>query len=145
MMKTMALVALTGTALFAAAVSEKVTSRQGSVELRGANGEIICTAPFGEQMVLLKTQGDQALVKALCDRGWVQADKIQKVAAPAKDKDMTMSNVEVQGYTDLNYLRSVFGQPNYIDPPTVEITRDFRDFLTHTIDRESQERTHGEN
>lgn len=145
MKKIVALVALATAATFAASVTEKVTSKQGGVELLTADGKIICTAPYGEQMTVLKTQGDMAMVKALCDKGWVPIDKIQKVAAPAKDKIYTMGPVDVSGHTDTEYLLNVFGNDNVIPPPEVEIKRDFRDFLTHTIDRENQERAHGEN
>jgi len=129
-----------------AAPVQKVTSKQGGVDLRRTpTGEIICTAPFGEEMALLIYEGDNALVKAQCAKGWVASDKLQRVAAPAKDKSLILSDYEVNGYNDLNRLIDIFNGDNALPPPEVEITRDFRDFLTHTVDRESQERQHGEN
>jgi len=143
MKKLVTIIALASMVPFAATV-EKVTSKQGGVDLRRTiDGEIICTAPFGEEMQLLKREGNSAFVKALCAKGWVPTEQVQKVVG-AKSKSIELGPVSIDGSTDNNYLQNIFNT-NLIDPPEVEIKRDFRDFLTHTVDRESQERAHGEN
>lgn len=129
----------------AANAPETVSSKKGNIDLlRQPGGEVLCTASFGEEMSVRGRQGAGVLVEAQCGRGWVQVNQVQGVAAPAKDKSIILSGVDVWGHNDLTYLTNVFND-QMISPPEVQIQRDFRDFLTHTIDRESQERHHGEN
>lgn len=142
-MKTMILVACATIAAFAAVPNDLVTSKQGSVELRTVSGDIICNAPFGEQMRLLDQKDDLALVQALCAKGWVESGKIQRVAA-TKNTSFTTDDVTVKGYTDLYRLQNTFND-NQIPEPEITLDRNFRDFLTNTVDREKQERAHGEN
>ena len=145
MKKTMLLLSLAAMGAYAA-VGDRVTSKQGGVELRRTQeGAVICTAPFGEEMQVLRQEADQALVKALCAKGWVPLDQLQKVAAPVGDRTVRGEEVVVTGSSDNPFLTDVNGGWNLGDVPEITITRDFKDFLTHTVDRESQERAHGEN
>ena len=142
-MKAMILVACATIAAIAAVPDGKVTSKQGSVELRTTDGKILCNAPFGEEMRLLDQKDDLALVQALCAKGWVESSKIQRVVA-ARKSSMTFNDFDINAYTDLLRLQNTFND-NLTDPPEVVLDRNFRDFLTNTVDREKQERAHGEN
>lgn len=57
---------------------------------------------------------------------------------------MTFNAVNVLGWTDNRELIDVFG--GYVnEAPEVEIERDFREYLTYTMDREQVEMRNGEN
>jgi hypothetical protein len=128
------------------AMPDRVKSKSGDLAIMKVAGssEVICSAPFQEELQLLKQEADYALVKAICAKGWVPVAAIEALAAPAKNKSFVIDDYSVFGHTD--NPGSVIVLENYLDPAVmVKIDRDFRDLLVQTVDRESVERSHEEN
>lgn len=61
-----------------------------------------------------------------------------------EQKKIDIQNVDVWGAIDNPYLIDVWLEEEY-PVPTVKLTRNFRDHLRHTVDRERMERVNGEN
>jgi DNA-directed RNA polymerase subunit RPC12/RpoP len=74
----------------------------------------------------------------------IEKSKIEYIASAPGNKSMTFNAVNVLGWTDNRELIDVFG--GYVnEAPEVEIERDFREYLTYTMDREQVEMRNGEN
>jgi hypothetical protein len=129
-----------------AAAQKKVKSKVGSVDItkQKGGGGVVCSADFNDEMTLLKLDGDQALVKGMCGQGWVEMGKVEYVAKAAGDKSMQLDGVEVVGWLD--NPAAVFVLDNdAAEFEGINMDRDFREYLKHTVDRENIERQNAEN
>jgi hypothetical protein len=84
------------------------------------------------------------LVKGRCGQGWVAKSKVEYVAAGPGDKVYNMSEFNVQAWID-NPTGIFVLDDDVTDFEGVTIDRDFREYLTYTIDREQTEMHNGEN
>lgn len=125
---------------------KQVKSKQGSIDLtsKKGGGDVVCTADFNDVMSLLKKDGNQALVKGSCGQGWVSMDKVEYKAKEAGDKSMTLEGVDVVGWLDNPSAVFVLDQ-DAADFDGINIDRDFREYLRHTMDRERVEMRNQEN
>lgn len=125
--------------------SRMVKSKLGDLDImakRGGN-EILCTMGFNSELALIKEVESDALVKGDCT-GWVAKSKIEYVAQAAGDKTFTIDNVDIIDWVDNKNLYNVFND-QIEDFEGVTIDRDFKEYLTYTIDREQTEMKNGEN
>ncbi len=131
---------------FAAPASGKVKSKRGDIELSKARGgsDMVCTAGFHDEMQLLQTEDSWALVKASCGQGWVPMGDVERVQAAAGDKSMQLDQVDVLGWIDNPSAVFVLDN-NMNDFAGVNIDRDFKEYLQHTMDREQMEMKNNEN
>lgn len=129
-----------------AANGKMVKSKKGNVELMEFKngGSVICTADFNDELKLLKEDGAEALVKGACGTGWVTKSKIEYVAKGPGDKSLTVQPVEIGGWVD-NPTLIDFTLDDISDVAVVDINRDFKEYLVHTLDREQLEMSNGEN
>ena len=121
-----------------------VKSKMGDIELTRDNGETICTAGFNDELKILKTEDTKVLVKGTCGQGWVDKTQIEYIAQGPGDKSFTLGNYDVWGHTDNPGVIATFYDSLYA-LPEVEINRDFKEYLTYTMDREKIEMRNGEN
>ena len=143
--KIMALVALA----FMVSTSfgaEFVKSKRGDIEVTSEKegGRVICTAGFNDELTILKKSETAVLVKGKCGQGWVEKSKIEMIAKGPGNTSLTMGDVDVRGWLDNPSLWDV-NRSGYIETPEVEINRDFKEYLTYTMDREQTEMKNGEN
>lgn len=125
--------------------SRMVKSKMGDLELTAKRGgdKVLCTAGFNDELVLIKEVDADALVKGDC-KGWVAKSKIEYVAKKAVDKTINIDNFDITAWIDNQ--TGVFVLENDIeDFDGVTIDRDFREYLTYTMDREQTEMRNGEN
>ena len=107
---------------------------------------VLVSSSFAARQVKskLRDTDTEVLVKGSCGQGWVEKSKIEYIASAPGNKSMTFNAVNVLGWTDNRELIDVFG--GYVnEAPEVEIERDFREYLTYTMDREQVEMRNGEN
>lgn len=125
--------------------SKMVKSKFGDLDIMTAQGssKVLCTMGFNAELALLREAETEALVKGDCT-GWVQKSKIEYVAQAAGDNNIKIHDVEIDGWID-NLSTVGILEDNIEDFEGVEINRDFREYLTYTIDREQTEMRHGEN
>ncbi|PWJ63404.1 MULTISPECIES: hypothetical protein [unclassified Fibrobacter] len=125
--------------------SRMVKSKWGDLDLMAEKGgsKILCTMGFNAELALIKEAETEALVKGDCT-GWVQKSKIEYVAQAAGDRTMVIDDQMIEGFTDDPSLFSIL-KDNVEDFEGVTIDRDFREYLTYTIDREQTEMRNGEN
>lgn len=125
--------------------SKMVKSKIGDLDIMAAQGssKVLCTMGFNAELALLREAETEALVKGDCT-GWVQKSKIEYVAQAAGDRSFDMGEVNVQNWID-NPSATFVLENNIEDFEGVEINRDFREYLTYTIDREQTEMRNGEN
>ncbi|SHL17250.1 hypothetical protein [Fibrobacter sp. UWEL] len=125
--------------------SRTVKSKLGDLDIMAEKGgsKILCTMGFNAELALIKEAETEALVKGDCT-GWVPKSKIEYVAQKAGDKTFTIDDVDISGFIDDPSLHSILND-NIEDFEGVTIDRDFREYLTYTIDREQTEMRHGEN
>lgn len=130
------------------AASKKVKSKSGSLDLMKSQGgdKAACTADFSDELALLKRDGEFALVKLAADgcQGWVSMSKVEYVAAAAGNKSMNLDGVDVVGWLD-NPAAVFVLENDAADFGGVDINRDFREYLQHTMDREKVEVRNQEN
>lgn len=107
-------------------------------------GAVVCTAHFNDELTILKDSDTEVLVKESCGQGWVAKSKLEYVAQGPRDNTITIENFDIQAWID---NQSVFDVhiDNVEDFEGVTIDRDFREYLTYTIDREQTEMHNGEN
>lgn len=125
--------------------SRMVKSKRGDLDLLASRSgdKVLCVAHFNDILVLIKEVEADALVKGDC-KGWVAKSKIEYVAQPAGDRDIDVENIDISAWIDNN--PGVFILENDIeDFEGVTIDRDFREYLTYTMDREQTEMKNGEN
>ena len=139
-MKKVLLIALALMVSFSFAAGKKVKSKLGDVDLTKEKdgGAVVCTAGFNDELTILKDGDTDVLVKGPCGQGWVQKSKIEYVAQAAGDKSMKLDQVDVVGWLD--NPSAVFVLEN-----GVNIDRDFKEYLQHTMDREQMEMHNNEN
>ena len=137
-------IALTAVAVLAA--PGKVKSKRGDVDLTKDKdgGSVVCSASFHDEMKILKDGDDAVLVKAACGQGWVAKSKVEYVAQAAGDKSLKLEGVDVVGWLDNPSAVFVLDQ-DAADFDGVNIDRDFKEYLQHTMDRETMEMHNNEN
>lgn len=125
--------------------SRMVKSKIGDLDIMAAQGssKVLCTMGFNAELALLREAETEALVKGDCT-GWVQKSKIEYVAQAAGNKTFDMGEVSVEAWID-NPSATFVLENNIDDFEGVTIDRDFKEYLTYTIDREQTEMRHGEN
>ena len=126
--------------------ANKVKSKLGNVDLtmQRGGGEVVCTANFYDEMTIVRESDAEVLVKGACGQGWVEKSKIEYVAALAGDKSMKLEGVDVVGWLD-NPSAVFVLENDDIDFDGVNIDRDFKEYLQHTMDREQMEMHNNEN
>ena len=126
--------------------ARKVKSKLGDIDVTAqkGGGAVVCTAHFNDELTILKDSGTEVLVKGNCGQGWVAKSKLEYVAQGPGDNSITIDNFDIQAWID---NQSVFDVhiDNVDDFDGVTIDRDFREYLTYTIDREQTEMHNGEN
>ena len=126
--------------------ARKVKSKLGDIDVTAqkGGGAIVCTAHFNDELMILKDSGTEVLVKGSCGQGWVAKSKVEYVAQAAGDKTITIDEYNIQNWID---NLSVFDVhiDDVEDFEGVTIDRDFKEYLTYTIDREQTEMHNGEN
>jgi hypothetical protein len=128
------------------AAPKKVKSKRGDVELTKdkSGGAVVCTAGFNDEMTIVKDGDTEVLVKASCGQGWVQKSQVEYIVAAAGDKSMNLDDVDVIGWLDNPSAVFVLEQ-DAADFEGVNIDRDFKEYLQHTMDREQVEMKNNEN
>ena len=128
------------------AAPNKVKSKLGDVELtkEKGGGSVVCTAGFNDELTIVKDGDTDVLVKGSCGQGWVPKSKVEYVAALAGDKSMKLDGVDVVGWLD-NPSAVFVLENDDIDFDGVNIDRDFKEYLQHTMDRETMEMHNNEN
>jgi len=137
------ILALTVQASFAARV---VKSKLGSIDVTAqrGGGSVVCTADFNDELTIISEADTDIFVKGTCGKGWVPKSKVELVAAPEGDKSINLGEFDIRGWVDnLSAIGILDGGIEDFDG--VKIDRDFREYLTYTVDREQTEMRHGEN
>lgn len=145
-MKKVLLIALALMVGMSFAAGKKVKSKLGDVDLTKEKdgGAVVCTAGFNEELTIVKDGDTEVLVKGSCGQGWVPKSKIEYVAQAAGDKSMQMEGVDVVGWLD-NPSAVFVLENDDLDFDGVNIDRDFKEYLQHTMDREQMEMHNNEN
>ena len=123
-----------------------VKSKLGDIDVTSekGGGKVVCTASFNDELSIVKEADTEVLVKGRCGQGWVAKSKVEYVAGGPGDKVYNMSEFNVQAWID--NPTGIFGLDDDVtDFEGVTIDRDFREYLTYTIDREQTEMHNGEN
>ncbi len=143
--KLMAIVALAFavTTTFAANI---VKSKRGDIDLYSDKngGSVICTASFNDELTIIKNDINSVFVKGTCGRGWIDKGKVEIIAKGPGDKSIIMDDVGIEAWID-NPSAIFVLEENADDFDGVEINRDFKEYLTFTMDREQTEMRNGEN
>jgi hypothetical protein len=128
---------------FAASV---VKSKRGSIELTSNKdgGTVVCTADFNDELTIISQSDTKVFVKGNCGKGWAEKSKIEYVAKGPGDKTIVMDSVGIDAWIDNPTLIDLFAD-NIEDFEGVDINRDFKEYLTYTMDRENIEMRNGEN
>lgn len=145
-MRKMLLVILAIAVASSFAASKKVKSKRGDVDLMGGKGDgkVVCTAGFNDELNIVKDEDTFVLVKGNCGQGWVEKSKIEYIAQVEGDKSMKLEGVDVVGWLDNPSAVFVLDM-DAADFDGMNIDRDFRDYLQHTMDREQTEMRNKEN
>lgn len=145
-MKKVLLIALALMVGMSFAAGKKVKSKLGDVDLTKEKdgGAVVCTAGFNEELTIVKDGDTEVLVKGSCGQGWVAKSKIEYVAQAAGDKSMRLEGVDVVGWLD-NPSAVFVLENDDLDFDGVNIDRDFKEYLQHTMDREQTEMRNNEN
>ncbi|MCQ2123384.1 MAG: hypothetical protein MJZ25_04285 [Fibrobacter sp.] len=125
---------------------KKVKSKLGDIDLTKEKdgGAVVCTAGFNDELTIVKDGETEVLVKGNCGQGWVPKSKIEYVAQLAGDKSMKLEGVDVVGWLD-NPSAVFVLENDDLDFDGVNIDRDFKEYLQHTMDREQTEMRNNEN
>ncbi len=123
-----------------------VKSKLGDIDVTSekGGGKVVCTASFNDELTIVKDSRTEVLVKGRCGQGWVAKSKVEYVAAGPGDKVYNMSEFNVQAWID-NPTGIFVLEDDAADFDGVTIDRDFREYLTYTMDREQTEMHNGEN
>jgi len=126
--------------------SQMVKSKLGDLDIMAQRGgdKVICTAHFADELTLLKEVEADAFVKAADCKGWVAKEKIEKVAKGPGDNSIDIDNVDIANWIDNQSAIGIFDD-NIEDFEGVTIDRDFKEYLTYTMDREQTEMRNGDN
>ena len=136
------LLALMVTTSFAA---RTVKSKLGDIEVTNAKdgGKVVCTAEFNDELTIVKEAETKVLVKGRCGMGWVDKSKVEYVAK-AQDKVIIFDEIPLLDWHD-NPMGTGILIDNIEDFDIAQIDRDFKEYLTYTMDREQTEIRNGEN
>ena len=140
---TAVMLAFMVTTSFAARI---VKSKLGDIDVTAqkGGGAVVCTAHFNDELTIVKEAETKVLVKAQCGQGWVDKDKVVYVVKRPGDKSITLDEQVLVNWTDNPSAIIVFEHPD-IDDDDVKMDRDFKEYLTYTMDREQTEIRNGEN
>jgi hypothetical protein len=139
---TAVMLAFMVTTSFAARI---VKSKLGDIEVTNAKdgGEIVCTAEFNDELTIVKEAETKVLVKGRCGMGWVDKSKVEYVAK-AQDKVIIFDEIPLLDWHD-NPMGTGILIDDIEDFDIAQIDRDFKEYLTYTMDREQTEIRNGEN
>ena len=139
---TAVMLAFMVTTSFAARI---VKSKLGDIEVTNAKdgGEVVCTAEFNDELTIVKEVETKVLVKGRCGMGWVDKSKVEYVAK-AQDKVIIFDEIPLLDWHD-NPMGTGILIDNIEDFDIAQIDRDFKEYLTYTMDREQTEIRNGEN
>ena len=139
---TAVMLAFMVTTSFAARI---VKSKLGDIEVTNAKdgGEVVCTAEFNDELTIVKEAETKVLVKGRCGMGWVDKSKVEYVAK-AQDKVIIFDEIPLLDWHD-NPMGTGILIDDIEDFDIAQIDRDFKEYLTYTIDREQTEIRNGEN
>ena len=135
--------ALMVTSSFAA---RSVKSKKGDIDVTSEQngGSVVCTAGFNDELTILKEADTKVFVKGNCGKGWVEKSKVEYVAKGPGDKSFVLDSIGIEAWID-NPSAIFVLENNDADFDGVEINRDFKEYLTFTMDREQTEMRNGEN
>ena len=130
----------------AVAAPKSVKSKRGDIDLTKTKGgsDVVCTASFSDELRIVKDDGDAVLVKGACGQGWVAKSIVEYVAKAEGDKSMSLEGVDVVGWLD-NPSAVFVLDADAAEFDGVNIDRNFKEYLTHTMDRETMEMQNNEN
>ena len=136
------MLALMVTTSFAA---RTVKSKLGDIDVTNAKdgGEVVCTAEFNDELTIVKEAETKVLVKGRCGMGWVDKSKVEYVAK-AQDKVIIFDEIPLLDWPD-NPMGTGILIDDIEDFDIAQIDRDFKEYLTYTMDREQTEIRNGEN
>ena len=139
---TAVMLAFMVTTSFAARI---VKSKLGDIEVTNAKngGEVVCTAEFNDELTIVKEAETKVLVKGRCGMGWVDKSKVEYVAK-AQDKVIIFDEIPLLDWHD-NPMGTGILIDDIEDFDIAQIDRDFKEYLTYTMDREQTEIRNGEN
>ena len=122
-----------------------VKSKLGDIDVTNAKdgGEIVCTAEFNDELTIVKEAETKVLVKGRCGMGWVDKSKVEYVAK-AQDKVIIFDEIPLLDWHD-NPMGTGILIDDIEDFDIAQIDRDFKEYLTYTMDREQTEIRNGEN
>ena len=136
------MLALMVTTSFAA---RTVKSKLGDIDVTNAKdgGKVVCTAEFNDELTIVKEAETKVLVKGRCGMGWVDKSKVEYVAK-VQDKVIIFDEIPLLDWHDNPMGTGIL--IDYIeDFDIAQIDRDFKEYLTYTMDREQTEIRNGEN
>ena len=136
------MLALMVTTSFAA---RTVKSKLGDIDVTNAKdgGEVVCTAEFNDELTIVKEAETKVLIKGRCGMGWVDKSKVEYVAK-AQDKVIIFDEIPLLDWHD-NPMGTGILIDDIEDFDIAQIDRDFKEYLTYTMDREQTEIRNGEN
>ena len=136
------MLALMVTTSFAA---RTVKSKLGDIDVTNAKdgGEVVCTAEFNDELTIVKKAETKVLIKGRCGMGWVDKSKVEYVAK-AQDKVIIFDEIPLLDWHD-NPMGTGILIDDIEDFDIAQIDRDFKEYLTYTMDREQTEIRNGEN
>ena len=139
---TAVMLAFMVTTSFAARI---VKSKLGDIEVTNAKdgGKVVCTAEFNDELTIVKEAETKVLVKGRCGMGWVDKSKVEYVAK-AQDKVIIFDEIPLLDWPD-NPMGTGILIDDIEDFDIAQIDRDFKEYLTYTMDREQTEIRNGEN
>ncbi len=139
---TAVMLAFMVTTSFAARI---VKSKLGDIEVTNAKdgGKVVCTAEFNDELTIVKEAETKVLVKGRCGMGWVDKSRVEYVAK-AQDKVIIFDEIPLLDWHD-NPMGTGILIDDIEDFDIAQIDRDFKEYLTYTIDREQTEIRNGEN
>ena len=139
---TAVMLAFMVTTSFAARI---VKSKLGDIEVTNAKdgGEVVCTAEFNDELTIVKEAETKVLVKGRCGMVWVDKSKVEYVAK-AQDKVIIFDEIPLLDWHD-NPMGTGILIDDIEDFDIAQIDRDFKEYLTYTMDREQTEIRNGEN
>ena len=122
-----------------------VKSKLGDIEVTNAKdgGKVVCTAEFNDELTIVKETETKVLVKGRCGMGWVDKSKVEYVAK-AQDKVIIFDEIPLLDWHD-NPMGTGILIDDIEDFDIAQIDRDFKEYLTYTMDREQTEIRNGEN
>ena len=144
--KTLVMIVMLMLMVTSAFATRVVKSKLGDIEVTSEKngGSVVCTAGFNDELTILKESETKVFVKGNCGKGWVEKSKVEYVAKGPGDKSINVGDVILVGWEDNRTLYEIF-LDHIEDFEGVDINRDFKEYLTYTMDREQTEMRNGEN